>query len=108
MHWERRDRIWRENNAICGICGTFVSMIGCEIEHRIALHHGGMDADDNCYPVHPECHKSKTRADRKVSAKINRIHRRITNSRRKRKAIASRGFQKKLRRLFSGQVVVRS
>lgn len=68
----RRKRIW-SLNPCCAICGRVTSYPrGFELDHRVPLHAGGPDTDENCQVlcVHfaaagekAGCHADKTRAD---------------------------------------------
>jgi len=81
-----------------------VAIWEAEWDHRVALVNGGSNDLPNWQALHPACHKAKTRADAKIAAKLRRIIRRLDGSRRARKAIASRGFSRSLRRKFNGKV----
>ena len=71
----RRYRLWLADPH-CAMCGRLVEFPGgFELDHRVALDHGGADTDDNCQvlcvrfdiedgrPVKAGCHAEKTRAD---------------------------------------------
>lgn len=67
----------------------------------------GSEADDmsNRAPGHVECHKADTREVVKAVAKSNRIIKRIDGTRRPRKPIPGRGFDKTMRKKMDGTVV---
>lgn len=68
----RRWRIW-SLNPCCAVCGRVTAFPGgFELDHRVPLHAGGPDTDENCQVlcVHFDaagekvgCHAEKTRAD---------------------------------------------
>jgi len=91
-------------DGLCARCGGNLPLVEAEWDHRLALINGGDNGLLNWQPLHPACHKAKTRIDAKLAAKIKRIIRRLDGTRRARKAIASRGFNRSLRRKFNGKV----
>ena len=102
MTQARRLNIWLRNDGVCGICGRQIPYgPDLEIEHPIALAHGGADSDDRLMPVHAACHKPKTKVDAGVTGWIKRVHARIDGTRRPRQAIQSRGFPKGSRKIPS-------
>lgn len=74
MTQARRLRIYIACNGRC-ICGAKVPMKGTTIDHGLALHHGGPEADENCRFLCDACDKPKTAKDAKISAKIRRLNR---------------------------------
>lgn len=89
-------RIWLREGGTCYLCGYPVAWgTDLEIEHPIALAHGGSDDDAALRCVHGHCHKAKTSAGAKTTAKIKRILARREGTRRERKKIPSRPFPKK-------------
>lgn len=44
-----------------------------EVEHVIPLAMGGADDESNMRPAHVDCHKEKTRDDRRNLAKVDRL-----------------------------------
>ncbi len=87
----------------CEVCslkimGTF------DVDHRLALHHGGLDEVGNMRALHPECHRQKTKGDRTISAKINRINKTEAGERKAKRAIPNRGFETTLTKGFDGKV----
>ena len=76
-------------------------------EHIIPLELGGSNDLSNrelrCVP----CAKKKTTIDRKNIAKVHRLLKRKDGTRRPRKAISSKGFDRTKTRKFNGQVVPR-
>lgn len=63
---ERRKRLWSANPS-CAMCGRLTEYPhGFELDHRVALHLGGEDSDDNCQILccgADGCHRKKTNAD---------------------------------------------
>ncbi len=67
-----RARIMARHHHRCAECGDGAGPF--DIDHEIALAIGGADDEENMRPLcRYDCHKQKTRADRKIIAKINRI-----------------------------------
>ncbi len=102
-----RLKVWSDHGGLCGLCGLPVGFTACEMDHQLSLVAGGSNDLANWQPLHPACHKAKTRADKGIGAKIKRLIARAAGTRRERKAIASRGFDKSLKRGFDGKVVRR-
>jgi 5-methylcytosine-specific restriction endonuclease McrA len=102
----RRLRIYLACNGRCS-CGAKVEMAGTVIDHRIPLFMGGADDDSNLRFLCASCDRVKTSGDLKGCAKVRRIIAREDGSRRPRKAIASRGFDKTKTKKFSGEIVAR-
>lgn len=63
---ERRLRVW-SNNPCCAHCGKLCAFPeGFELDHKLSLHAGGADTDENCQVLcsGPDgCHAKKTAAD---------------------------------------------
>ena len=102
----RRLRIYIACNGRCS-CGAKVEMAGTVIDHRIPLFMGGADDDSNLRFLCATCDRVKTSGDLKGCAKVRRIIAREDGSRRPRKAIASRGFDKTKTKKLNGEVVSR-
>ncbi len=103
----RRRRVHEAAHGLCGGCGKPVALHECEIEHPQTLWMGGSDDDADLRPYHVGCHKPKTKIDRTNIAKVKRILARLNGTRRWRKAIASPGFSRTLRRKLNGKVEAR-
>lgn len=62
----RRLRIWTKSPT-CAVCGRLTSYpSGFELDHRVPLHQGGPDADENCQVLcsgDDGCHRKKTAQD---------------------------------------------
>lgn len=90
-----RARIFAAHGGICGLSGKKIRAgEPFEIEHRIALALGGTNDDDNLYVVLVDPHREKTKTDVKAIAKAKRIEARENGTRRPRKQIPSRPFEK--------------
>ncbi len=62
------------NNIVCWICGDMLYPgQPVEWDHIHALVHGGDHTYLNLRPLHPDCHKPKTKADVQANAKVKRI-----------------------------------
>lgn len=98
MSAARRLRIFTRDGGICEICKAKVKAgEPYDIDHRIAWAIGYDDSDDNLRTVHKACHRdagTKTASDLKTLAKIKRIEARHNGTRRERKPIPSRPFDK--------------
>lgn len=75
-----------------------------DADHIIPLWCGGSNRDENLEGLCQPCHLQKTKAEAKARAKANRIVARDNGTRRVRKPIASRGFDKTQTRGFDGKV----
>lgn len=79
-----------------------------EVDHTVSLFLGGADDASNTVALCVPCHRGeKTPADAKAHAKVKRLLARQDGSRRPRKPIPSRGFDKTRSRRFDGSVVAR-
>lgn len=62
----RRKRLWSANPC-CAMCGRLTEYPhGFELDHKVALHQGGSDTDENCQILcygNDGCHLKKTKAD---------------------------------------------
>jgi 5-methylcytosine-specific restriction protein A len=58
-----RLRVYNKFGGTCQICFAKEKILGPEFDHRVALINGGKHAESNLVPVHPKCHKAKTRQD---------------------------------------------
>ena len=96
--------------AFGGRCNTCKEKITgpFDIDHVLALINGGSNEVGNLVPLHPECHRLKTKGDVKIAAKIKRLNAREDGTRRERKPIQSRGFDTTKSRRFDGSVVPRT
>jgi hypothetical protein len=92
-------------------CGEKLNALteGVTDEHRIALALGGTNDLSNRELWRTPCAKAKTaKKDQPAIAKCNRIIARENGTRRERKAIPSRGFQRTMTRGFDGKVRLRT
>lgn len=65
-----------------------------EIDHPLTLWMGAPDEDAECEPLCQACHAKKTAQDATDRAKVKRIIAREDGTRRERRPIPGRGFQK--------------
>lgn len=88
----------------CKICGEELQPgQNIQFDHIHADVHGGPHEFENLRPVHYDpCHKKKTKADVQANAKVKRIQ--AGGRKRRGPGLKSPGFNKKLRRKFSGTV----
>lgn len=71
---KQRLALFEAAGGICHLCGMKIQLgEAWDLEHVIALSCGGTDDDENIKPAHRECHREKTRDDRTVGAKGERI-----------------------------------
>jgi len=70
MTAKRRRELIERDGPLCS-CGCGAP--GVQVEHTIPLALGGLDHISNLTLIAVECHKAKTRADRKAIAKAKRI-----------------------------------
>lgn len=87
----------------CQVCGCKLAST-FDIDHVLALDHGGLHKPANWRVLCKPCHLDKTRDDVKASAKINRLERKHGfegDKRKPRKVIPSRPFQKSERKIAS-------
>ena len=89
--------------AVC--CHKFEAGERIDIDHIHQLATGGADDESNLRPLHPWCHKIKTREDAKVRGKIRRLS--GETKKRPAKPIQSRGFDRTKSRRFDGTVTTR-
>lgn len=74
MSKARKVRIWDAADGVCHLCNQHIKAgEPWEAEHVIALTCGGTDDDANIRPAHVDCHRGKTKADKKAGAKLTRI-----------------------------------
>jgi 5-methylcytosine-specific restriction endonuclease McrA len=99
---KQRAEAFLRANGRCEMCGE--KIVGTfDIDHRIALHHGGAHDPSNWQIACRPCHVDKTRADVKASAKIKRIIKADTEPK-KPSRIKSAGFSRTHSRGFDGKV----
>ena len=73
---KQQTQLFLEHGGICHICEQKIwAERGekWEVEHVLALAIYGRDDWENLRPAHVKCHKGKTREDRKILAKSDRI-----------------------------------
>ena len=101
---QARQMAWEASDGLCGLCGEPVALFEAEWDHRVSLVAGGSNDLANFQPVHPACHRRKSKVDVRIGAKIRRILARMTGERRARRPILGRGFDTRLSRGFDGKV----
>ena len=90
----------------CGICGTKLFWgDALEWDHVQAIVHEGEHSAWDIRPVHPACHKEKTKRDVAANAKVKRLRGETCQG--PKKKIQSPGFDKTKTRKFNGQVIAR-
>jgi 5-methylcytosine-specific restriction endonuclease McrA len=99
----RRKRILDRYDHQCAYPGCTETK-GLEIDHIVCLALGGKDDERQMEPLCGPHHLQKTRRDVKMIAKAKRIIKREDGTRRPRKPIPGRGFDKTLRKRFNGKV----
>ena len=102
----RRLRIYLACNGRC-VCGVKVPMKGTVIDHPTQLWMGGPDEDEFLKFLCGPCVKIKDAKDASARGKVRRILAREEGTRRPRKAIPSRGFDKTKRKRMDGTVVTK-
>lgn len=103
----RKNRIWLAWDKKCWFCRQPIEESGPTVvyDHVNPLWIKGSDADSEFGPIHAKpCNKIKTAADLKNIAKVKRLIAKEDGTRRPRKAIQSRGFDKTKSRGFDGKV----
>ena len=93
----QRAELFLEHKGICYLCSQRIkaeSGEAWEVEHVEAREISGRDDWENLRPAHVDCHKVKTREDKKVIAKCNRVRNNYLGIKPKKKSIQSRGFDK--------------
>lgn len=91
-------------NDLCAWCPSSLSPF--EADHIIPRALGGKTDRANCQLLCVKCHKAKTRNDRRMIAKAERIRRKLSGQVTRHRAIVSRGFNTSgnLYRSVDGQV----
>lgn len=72
----QRTRIFDAAKGICHLCGVRIHAERgekWEAEHVNPLWLGGSDDESNMRPAHVHCHKDKSRGEKKVKAKTDRV-----------------------------------
>jgi len=104
MTAKRRLEALLRSDGRCNRCGIKLGS-EFEVDHPITLFLGGPDDASNTVALCVPCHRGeKTPADAKAHAKVRRIIAREEGTRRPRKAIQSKGFDKTKTRKFNGTV----
>lgn len=96
-------RIYFRYGGICQICFAKEKILGPEYHHRVALINGGPNCESNLVPVHPKCHRGKTRqdvAEKSATYKTQVHHLGIRKSKRPMPGSRASGWKRKM----NGQV----
>lgn len=98
------------NSGLCHWCEKTINPAreDFEIEHVIALAAGGTDEVSNKRPIHIDCHKEKTRGDRKVIAKVKRVKAKAEGTFRPPRSVVAGSRSHWLKKKLNGEVVVRA
>jgi 5-methylcytosine-specific restriction endonuclease McrA len=75
-----------------------------DVDHILPLWLGGSNREKNLEGLCPAHHSAKTKAEASLRAKAKRVEARDQGTRRPRKAIPSRGFDKSKRKRMNGKV----
>lgn len=99
MHLARKRRIWTRCGGLCWLCNLPVEITGRGVVygHRNVLWITEDDSDAAISQTHKACDKIQTPKDLSKVAKVKRLIARKEGTRRPRKAIPSRGFDKSSR-----------
>lgn len=103
----QRAAMFLAHNGVCCICRKKITGPDWIDEHISPLWVGGSNDPENRGPAHIPCAAGKTSIETTARAKVKRLIARQDGTRKPRKAIPSRGFDKSKSRKFSGQVVSR-
>lgn len=109
VHIEKRSVSAGTRAKILAATGHVCARPGClekatAVDHILPLWIGGSNREKNLEPLCDPHHAAKTRAEAALRAKANRIEKREKGTRRERKAIPSRGFDKSITRGFDGRI----
>lgn len=105
---KQKDAVIARFDGRCANCGE--GGIPLEVDHRIPIWTSGREDDDNLEPLCRPCHSAKTKADVHDIAKIKRLSAKHNGTKTRRKwsrKIEGRGFDKRLSKKLSGEVVPR-
>lgn len=71
-------RVIRRSNGRCIICQrAFDLKLPAQMDHKVALINGGQHRESNLVAACPECHKMKTKDDRRKQAESERYERKL-------------------------------
>ena len=99
-------RIFERHKGVCYLSGIKIRPGDAwELEHVVALCNGGTHSEDNLAPALVAPHKVKTRADRRVKAKNDRVRKRHLGIRKPSRFLGSR--DSRLKKKLDGTVVLR-
>lgn len=102
----RRLAVFTAFDGHCAVCGSETELEDGEADHELSLFLGGADDATNLIWKCKPCHAAKThKHDAKAHAKVRRLIKKADpESRKSRRPITSRGFQKDLVKGFDGKV----
>lgn len=71
----QRAKLFNFHRGVCWICGQEIQVPHekWELEHIIPFDLTRDDTDENIAPAHVGCHRQKTKDDKKIIAKCNRV-----------------------------------
>jgi 5-methylcytosine-specific restriction protein A len=103
-----RLRVFEAHGGKCWLSGRKI-MPGdaWDLDHKLALCNGGEHRESNLAPALKAPHVAKTKIDRQLKAKADRIRKRHLGIVKAKGQLKSRGFDKTKTRKFSGEVVSR-
>lgn len=61
---KQRLRAFELHEGLCAACKDALDMLSFHVDHRIPLAVSGSSEQENLQPLHPECHKVKTKTER--------------------------------------------
>jgi 5-methylcytosine-specific restriction endonuclease McrA len=97
---KQRAEIFRDNEGRCHICTRKIAPgESWDAEHPLARGLGGSDKPKDLRPAHVDCHKPKTREDRRIMAKADRSLKRYIGVKRTRNPLPgsrTSGLKKKM------------
>lgn len=100
-----RARIFAAHSGVCYLSGVKIGPSDTwDVEHVIPLALGGTNEDENLRPALVDPHRVKSKADVRSISKAKRLEARENGTRRERKKIPSRPFDKTRTRKFNGKV----
>lgn len=100
-------RVFERYGGRCYLSGIKIGPgMAWEVEHVLALAAGGEHRESNLAPVLAKAHKEKTREDRKVIAKINRVRKKHLGLKRSGRPMPG-SRRSKWRRKLDGRTVLR-
>ena len=88
-----RDRVFIRDGGVCHLSGRKIRPgEKWELEHKVALCNGGQNRESNLAPALVLPHREKTKQDRRVKAKTDKVRKRHLGIKKKRSIRAWRKF----------------